>query len=328
MSDEICIDIGSVSTRPNVDDPLPLRPQILSLSLSLLCRLFALKGLGTPCFQMAQTTGCTARGIEILGDRVASSLQVKEILDQQHQAFIAKHNKVRIVCACYRVASLCALSNPRAMHVVQQEHQVGDVTLLQGRFEDPEHRAFIVECDLLICNNYAGVFGERVRVGSRGRMKKYVLNDFLIGILCGMKPGAALITFDKLKVLDQEAADELRQRRRLDESKTASFFKLKERHFKDDEESRGMLSFRNCNKSFTVYVYTRNNDKEATFLCNNQACENAKRSVPIRAWRVLDKEEDEEGKVVLNRCNLCKQSIDDFTRGHKEIDRLQYDTFK
>lgn len=148
----------------------------------------------------------------------------------------------------------------------------------------------------------------------------YVLNDFLIGLLGLMKPGAVLLTLDKLKILDQAAANRLRQHRRLDASETASFFDLQEYHFPDDDESRGMLTFRNCNKSFTVYKYTRNDNREATFLCNNRACENAKRNVPIPASRVLDKEEDEEQKVVPNCCNLCGQKIDEVWRDRKEPD--------
>lgn len=124
------------------------------------------------------------------------------------------------------------------------------------------------------------------------------------------------MTLDKLHVVGQEDANKRRIQRGLPPSETASFVETGEFFYDDKAENRDLLSWRNCNKSFTVYKYTRNQSKVATFLCDDAKCDYARNSTPIIAWREL-----ENGKVVLNSCPGCdgKPSAE---RSRKAPDRL------
>lgn len=239
-------------------------------------------GIGLVPMQVALTTGCEARGIELMDTRHTSSLQVNEIVKELHERrTLHSHN--------------------HSTDGMQEERDVGEVKLELGRFEDPRFQHFLSEVDLSFCNNYNEVFSERHRI----KGQELCLDDFLIGLLCLMKPGAAVVTLEKLKILDEKQARERRTNQGLTTGlgDLASFFDFESFHYEETSKNRRMFSFRKCMQEFYVYKYTRNQEK-ATFLCASPDCCNAKNNVPIQAWRELD-----DGKIVLNKCELCGSNV-------------------
>ena len=113
-----------------------------------------------------------------------------------------------------------------------------------------------------------------------------------------MKPGAVLLTLDRLNMgASKSVVNEYRRRwMNKEEDEEASFFEEEQFKFEDCLENIGLLSFRNCNKSFTVFKYTRTKKKDATFLCCNPKCKLAMQSTPTQAWKEVD------GRIVLNYC--------------------------
>lgn len=254
-------------------------------------------GDGIVCLQVALTTGCEARGVELMENRNHTAMQMHGIMDQLHRDITDR-------------------SHLHSSDGRPKEHQIGKVDLQLGRFEDRAFREFLSEVDLLFCNNYNEVFGERGRVvGSQ-----YVLDDFLIGLLCLLKEGAGLVTLNKMKILSENSAKNRRLKAgfKMNANDKASFFDVETFYYDEKSEKDELLSFRSVLKEFTVYKYTRN--KNATFLCATRSCPNAQGNVPIQAWRELD-----DGKVVLNKCELCDScSIAKYERDRNKPDRLKY----
>jgi len=256
-------------------------------------------GIGTFCFQAAFTKGCEARGIEVVANRQLVADQIQSTLMEEHK-IITESGKVCTIDThmdtlnCLQAYSICGW-------LVLQEHAIGPIRLVYGRLEDPNHRPFLThDVDFAFCNNYGDVFGARSMPA--GQSVGHTLNDYVAGHLTQMKPGAMLLTLAELPVgPGREAANKRRLEKGMDSSPIATFFDVKEFPFTDIPENRNLLSWRRCNKSFSLFLYTRNQSKDATFLCSNLNCENAKKNVPIPAWKRL-----EDDKIVSNStCPCC-----------------------
>ena len=182
----------------------------------------------------------------------------------------------------------------RQLLCFSQEHAIGNVRLRHGKLEDPLHREFLTkEVDVAFCNNYNHVFGDKSQKAKP--TYPFTLDDYVAGLFCLMKPGAVLVTLERLQLgLSRKDANRARQKHGLHESEQASFFEMEEIVL----AGRDLLSWRG-DVEFSVFKYTRIGD--AKFFCCNPACKNSRTMVAIQAWR----KEDEH--VIANCCRRCKR---------------------
>ena len=261
-------------------------------------------GIGTLPLQAAHTTGCEARGIEVDSNRHLIADQLQKLMGEEHRHISALQDKVRTFgmymynnFAFQYLISICVRRST-------QERTIGDVRLIRGRLQDPALRSFLTEgVDLMICNNYNGVFRERSQL--KRKEFELTLDDYTVGNFLWMKPHSVLLTLEKMPMgPGLEEANKRRTRQGLRPSETATFFTEKVIEFDDTDENRDMLTFRVCSKDFSIYLYTRTQSTVPTFLCNNAKCSHAINNVPIDARKELD-----TGRTVLNRCPICNTAI-------------------
>lgn len=163
--------------------------------------------------------------------------------------------------------------------------------------EDPNNLRFLTEgVHFGFCNNFNDVFGEKSR--PRGQKNGYLLNDYLVGLLTQMMPGAVLITLDKLPAGPSlNDVNGYRSRHGLDESPDASYFTLEEYPYANDPRNKNLFSWMTHKVDFTLYKYTRTESADAMSLCGDPKCPYDNQTTPFQAWKKL-----EDGKVVLNSC--------------------------
>lgn len=168
-----------------------------------------------------------------------------------------------------------------------------------GTFEAPEHRSFLTQnVDVLYCNNFNGVFGERANSMS----VTWCLNDYIGGLLTQLKPGAKLITLDQIRRLPPSLteANETRVANGLPAHDEASFYTM---DIVENDGGNDMLSF--TSMPFKMYVYTRIN-RTASFLCCNPECNY--NHDPIEAGMKVG-QGDKERLVSAIDCPGCKQHM-------------------
>lgn len=261
-------------------------------------------GIGNTCLQYAFTVGCNTRGIEVVESRYMIGNLFCEDLMKQHEKDRTLEEKVRSIHSiCY--ASTRSISRAVAV-AMRQDHGIGQVDLRHGRLEDPRNRAFLTEeVDVALCNNYNGVFKRCAKVRN-----KYNLDDFVAGLFCKMKPGAVLITLDRLDIgpACRTRANKYRSACGLDESDDVSFYEMEELICvgKDND----LFSWQGGGeKQYTVFKYTRVTG--ATFMCCNPHCEQAQCNAKIQAWEevmISSPDQPDEPRVVVNTCH-CKVDV-------------------
>ena len=89
-------------------------------------------GLGIPSIQAAFTTGCEARGIEVVEDRHAVAAILQNEIQGLHAKNIERH-----------------VSN-------KPQHLVGEINLRQGDFRSEDFKEFITDCNKVLVNNAHG----------------------------------------------------------------------------------------------------------------------------------------------------------------------------
>ena len=141
-------------------------------------------------------------------------------------------------------------------YMATQEHSVGTIDFRRGRLEDPKNLQFLTkDVDFAFCNNFCGVFGEKSR--QKGQRDGFLLNDYLVGLLTQMKPGAVLITLDILPAgPDRKAVNKHRRRHRMTEKAEASYFELDEFSYANDPRNKHLFSWMTQKVDFTLYRYS------------------------------------------------------------------------
>ena len=274
-------------------------------------------GIGTVCFQVACTTGCTARGIEVVEHRHRISLIAKGYFEDAHQA----SKKL------YESGDKFDRSNkhrayPDTIHRLLKEHEdridrgeesedrrgvypyiMGDIDLRRGRLEDPMHRDFLSRnVTKAYLNNFNGVFAER------SNTQLYFLDHYCAGLFALMKPGSVLVTFHKIDLgRSRSESNEIRRQHGLPESDNASFFEM---------ETIPLGRMKHCvtwcqdsSNSAIVYVhkYTRvdqpayDPSSGGVWLCTNINCPFSNHDTPLEATKRVQMN-GEERIVINNQC--------------------------
>ena len=181
-------------------------------------------GIGNSCFQAAYTTGCDARGIEVVKDRNDVALVFKDLLEIKH--------KQRGV--------------PR---------QVGTVTLRHGRLEDPNQRSFLTEdVTKVFCNNYNGVFAER----SSKVNQAWFLDHYVAALFATMAPGTCMVTFHPLTLgPTMTEANLMRERNNLAQSRKAGFYSVEKVELGRSCDSVKWNQHSGNKSKIHLYKYTR-----------------------------------------------------------------------
>lgn len=227
-------------------------------------------GIGNTCLQAAFTTGCEARGIEVVYGRNSIAEVFRDIMINQNR------------------------DNPK-------RRLVGNVVLRHGRLEDEIHRDFLTKgVTRAYVNNFNGVFAERsVKVKQR-----WFLDDYVSGLFALMAPGAVMVTLHPLGLgPTREEANENRRRHKLKESRNASFFSVEKVLLGKACDTVKWNQHSGNSRHIYVYKYIRLTQPagmHAVFMCGNPLCPVAQKGTPIKATTV-----NEEGRCVLNHCH-CK----------------------
>jgi hypothetical protein len=198
-----------------------------------------------------------------------------------------------------------------------QRYTVGKTNLRKGDLTDPQNRRFIIEGDVIFCNNYNEVFGHK---SAKGR-KQVHLDEHLAGLFCLMKPGAVFVTMWKLHLPPSRVeAESYLEKNRRSARGDESFYDLETFDLQGPER---LMSWNMVNKSIKVHRYTRR-QQEATFRCLNKGCGQVN-----RAWRcaspLCQKDDpsqcEKECMIVPNLCCDCgvQTSIPELRQNPKTI---------
>mmetsp|Transcript_54960 Transcript_54960/g.164636 ORF Transcript_54960/g.164636 Transcript_54960/m.164636 type:complete len:1336 (-) Transcript_54960:32-4039(-) len=193
-------------------------------------------GCGNAPIQAAFTTGCEARGIEILEGRFTISDILKRSIKEERDTLPDSQKK-----------------------------KVGLLTLRRGNFTDPSHQDFITSCNKLFVNNAEEIFGSR-----SVEDKKRTLNSHLAGLFALMKPGTTMVTFERILELGRSCTEEnnARKMRGLPESADASFFDCKCHSLGSNAVTWSQTNELNV----WVHRRVRQSHQSAVFLCTNKKC--------------------------------------------------------
>eukprot|EP00934_Nitzschia_sp_Nitz4_P002494 Nitzschia sp. Nitz4//scaffold267_size26297//22673//25031//NITZ4_008273-RA/size26297-augustus-gene-0.21-mRNA-1//-1//CDS//3329544917//2484//frame0 len=227
-------------------------------------------GIGNTCLQAAFTTGCEARGIEVVFGRNSIAEVFRDTMVNLNQSHVT----------------------PR---------MVGKVTLLHGRLEEPQFRDYLTKgVTRAYVNNFNGVFAER----SAKNKQRWFLDDYVSGLFCLMAPGTILVTLHPLGLgPTREEANDSRRRHNLSESPNASFFSVEKLLLGKACDTVKWNQHSGNARNIYVYKYTRLTQPlgpDAVFMCCNPSCRVAQKNKTIPAATI-----NEEGRVVLNHC-ICK----------------------
>ena len=245
-------------------------------------------GIGnTPC-QAAYTIGCESRGIELVQDRYDISIACMSSLELARQK----------------------LHEQRDDHIAP----VGEIKLVKGRLEDPQHREFLTAPGKIVkafANNFNGVFSDR----SAKLKAQFVLDDYIAGLFASFAPGSKLVTLHPLNLgASLSEANKARENHGFRTDSKASFFELETREIGKQNQVASWSANGSCEKMVTVYVYTRvaqgTFNEEPQFYCTNRNCTNAKRGVLMNALVKKNLETGEGDRtelryVVSTDCRLC-----------------------
>ena len=130
----------------------------------------------------------------------------------------------------------------------------------EGDLTDPQYFDFLVDADVIICNNAENCFGEKI-------------NDHISMLFASMRPGTKMVTFYPLHSLGRDLNQENKYRKNINKPERlhdASFFTYQELEL-------GKNSRHWCpGKKTIVYYYTRieqDEDQSAFFFCYNKKCD-------------------------------------------------------
>ncbi len=238
-------------------------------------------GIGNTCLQAAFTTGCEARGIEVVFSRNSIAEVFRDNMYIQHRKTSASR-------------------------------MVGEVKLRHGRLEDDIHREFLTKgITRAYVNNFNGVFAER-SVKNNG---VWFLDDYCAALFALMTPGAIMVTLHPLNLgPTQEEANCIRRKHDLNESSNASFFEVEKVVLGKACDAVKWNQHSGNSRDIYVYKYTRLAQEagpDSVFMCCNPCCELAKKDLPISATT-----NNEEGRCVINQCD-CKFTAKTLRRQQK-----------
>ena len=242
-------------------------------------------GIGNSCLQAAFTSGCEARGIEVVYSRNNIACVYRDKIFHWHEHRIKLGKK----------------------------RTVGKVTLKHGQLEDDSHREFLTKgVTRAYVNNFNGVFAER----SVRNNCNWFLDDYCAGLFALMVPGAIMVTLHPLNLgITQEEANLNRRKHGLEESSNASFFSVDRVLLGKACDTVKWNQHSGNEKDIYVYKYTRLEQEtgaEAVFMCCNPNCEVAKKGIAIQATTI-----NEDGRCVINQC-VCKITAKNLRRQRKK----------
>jgi hypothetical protein len=241
-------------------------------------------GIGNAVIQAAYTMGCESRGIEVMAGRNLVAELIMENLEGQRKVHHERDNRSVIV---------------------------GKILLRHGRLEVPEHRTFLTNPEGVtkaFLDNFNGVFADR----SAKLRQRYTLDQYNAGLFALMKPGSMLVALHKLDLGPTYLeANTYRKRHNLanQDNILASFYALEEFSFGPACNAVTWSQGGGCTDAIIGYKYTRLNQKtpegKAVFLCCNRDCDIARAGTPIDATRLVESDEGDGTRVVINTC-ICK----------------------
>ncbi|CAB9508466.1 Histone methylation protein DOT1 [Seminavis robusta] len=218
-------------------------------------------GLGNLCFQVSFTTGCEARGVELLEPRYVVSAAI--------------HRKLA------KVANDKKKSNP-----TEWDRRAGPVELKHGRIEDPALTTWLTGCTRIFVNNFNEVMDSRSDP-TRGNDP---VDTRIAALFANCRAGTVMVTLCSIRYLGLPHSQVLERRQRFGlktpEESYASFFEVEEVEIGPQDEC---VSWGANSNPLIAYKYTRLQQAGGgkvpgpVFLCDNPVCALAREATPIPA---------------------------------------------